>query len=290
MKPANSIAAIVVTVVLGAALAWAGSDASVDAGPLPAFAWCVLAAFVINWVAFIPSYLQRTESFFDLTGSITYLSVMLLALLMADELDLRSLLVVAMVWVWALRLGTFLFRRIRADGKDGRFDKIKNNFWQLLMTWTLQGLWVSLTAAAALAIVTGAEKKSFGALAVIGFVVWALGWGVEVIADRQKSAFRADPANAGRFINTGLWSWSRHPNYFGEITLWTGIAIMAVPILSGWTWAVLISPVFVFVLLTRISGIPLLARRGLKRWGDEPEYQAYLRNTSLLVPLPPRKG
>lgn len=288
MKPAASIASIVITLIVAGALAWAGSDASVDAGALPAFAWCGLLAFVINWVAFVPSYVGRTEKFFDLTGSVSYLSVMALALLLADALDTRSLLVAAMVGAWALRLGTFLFRRISADGSDGRFDKIKTNFWRLLMTWTLQGLWVFLTAAAAIAIIVSEERASFGVLAVVGFIVWAAGWAIEVVADQQKSRFKADPANAGRFITTGLWSWSRHPNYFGEITLWFGIAIMAVPILSGWTWAVLISPVFVFTLLTRISGIPMLSRRGLKRWGDEPEYQQYLKSTSLLVPLPPR--
>ncbi len=289
MKSSQSILAIVVVLVVAAALAWAGGDASVEVGGLPAFVWCVILAFVINWVAFVPSFLNRTETFFDLTGSITYLSVMVLALLLAEDIDGWSALVAAMVAAWALRLGTFLFRRIRADGKDGRFDKIKTDFWRLLMTWTLQGLWVSLTAAAALAIVVADDRASLGAWGVIGFIVWAVGWGVEVVADQQKSRFKADPSNAGRYITTGLWSWSRHPNYFGEITLWVGVALMAIPRLSGWTWAVLISPVFVFVLLTRISGIPMLARRGLKRWGDEPEYRAYLDRTSVLVPLPPRK-
>ena len=111
----------------------------------------------------------------------------------------------------------------------------------------------------------------------------------EVVADTQKSAFKADPANAGRFITTGLWSWSRHPNYFGEITLWTGMAVLALPVLSGWNWVALISPVFVFVLLTRISGIPMLEHRARKRWGDDPAFQAYTANTSVLVPLPPKK-
>ncbi|MEL7158006.1 MAG: DUF1295 domain-containing protein [Actinomycetota bacterium] len=289
MKPSASIASIAVVLLVAAALAWAGSDGSVDAGGLPAFVWCGLLAFVINWVVFVPSYLQRSETFFDLTGSITYLSVMALALVLADDLDARSILVSAMVAAWALRLGTFLFRRIRADGKDGRFDQIKTNFWQLLLTWTLQGLWVYLTAAAAIAIVVAGERRSFGVWAALGFVVWLGGWLTEVIADQQKSRFKANPANAGRYITSGLWSWSRHPNYFGEIVLWTGIAIMAVPVLSGWGWAVLISPVFVFTLLTRISGIPMLARRGRQRWGDEPEYLAYLERTSLLVPLPPRR-
>ncbi len=288
MKPARSIASIVVVVLIALALGWAGSDGSAQAGPLSTFAWAGLVAFVINWAVFVPSYLASTERFFDLTGSITYLTTVLIALFLSGSPDLRAWLVTFMVIVWAQRLGLFLFRRISADGGDGRFDQLKQDFWQFLMTWTLQGLWVFLTAAAALAIITAEERVGFDAWAVVGFVVWAAGWAIEIVADEQKTRFRADPANAGRFIDTGLWSWSRHPNYFGEITLWTGVAIMAVPLLSGWRWAVLVSPVFVFILLTRISGIPLLARRGMKRWGDDPDYQRYLRRTSLLVPLPPR--
>ncbi len=123
----------------------------------------------------------------------------------------------------------------------------------------------------------------------MGIVVWVAGFAIEVIADQQKSTFKRNPANAGRYITTGLWAWSRHPNYFGEITLWTGIAIIALPILEGWRWVTLISPVFVFLLLTRVSGIPMLEARGKKRWGDEEAYQAYTRNTPVLVPRPPRR-
>ena len=124
-----------------------------------------------------------------------------------------------MVAVWALRLGSFLFRRVRRDGRDGRFDEIKVDPLRFFMTWTLQGLWVLLTVAAALAIITGLERRSIGWVAIVGIVVWVVGFAIEVVADRQKSAFKQDPANQGRFISTGLWSWSRHPNYFGEIVL-----------------------------------------------------------------------
>lgn len=278
-----------VSVAVGAVLALAGSDGSARVGSVAVFAICVAVAYLINWAVFIPSYLARTEVYFDLTGSITYLSVTALALLLSDGLDLRAWLAAAMVAVWAVRLGSFLFRRIRKDGKDGRFDRMKHDFWQFLMTWTIQGLWVSLTLAAALAIITSTERRTLGVVGIVGLIVWAIGFGIEVVADTQKSAFKTDPANAGRFITTGLWSWSRHPNYFGEITLWTGMAILAIPVLSGWRWLMLISPVFVFILLTRISGIPLLEQRAKKRWGDEAAFQRYTSSTSVLVPLPPSR-
>ncbi|MEM7275316.1 MAG: DUF1295 domain-containing protein [Actinomycetota bacterium] len=284
------IGGIIISVLLGAGLAWAGSQSGATAGGIGVFAICVGWAYLINWIVFVPSYTNRTEKFFDLTGSLTYLSVIALALILSSDLDARAWLAAAMVTVWAVRLGTFLFRRISKDGKDGRFDKMKHDFWQFLMTWTIQGLWVSLTLAAALSIITADERVDLGVVGIIGLVVWLVGFVIEVVADGQKSAFKADPANAGRYITSGLWSWSRHPNYFGEITLWTGMAILAIPVLDGWRWIALISPVFVFFLLTRISGIPMLERRAEKRWGDEPEFRAYTDGTSVLVPLPPRRS
>lgn len=281
---------IVVALVVGGLVGWAGSDGSVRLGDdgLPVFALCAILAFGINIVVFVPSYLAKTEHYFDLTGSITYITVTAVALALSPDLDARAWLAAVLVWIWAARLGSFLFRRIKADGKDGRFDAIKVDVLRFGMTWILQGLWVTFTAAAAWAIITAAEREPLGVLGAVGVAVWIVGFGFEAVADRQKSAFKADPANAGRFITTGLWAWSRHPNYFGEITLWTGMAIMALPILSGWRWVALISPVFVTLLLTRISGLPMLERRGLKRWGDDPEYQAYLASVPVLVPRPPR--
>jgi steroid 5-alpha reductase family enzyme len=126
-----------------------------------------------------------------------------------------------------------------------------------------------------------------GALAALGTAVWIAGFAIEAIADRQKGIFRADPANRDRFIATGLWAWSRHPNYCGEITLWIGVALIAVPALSGWQLVTLISPLFVYVLLTRISGIPLLESRSDEKWGDDSEYQAYKAHTPVLWLRPP---
>jgi len=284
----NSIIGITAAVLIGAFVAWAGSDGSREVGGIAVFALGALLAYSINWLVFIPSNRAKTEHYFDLTGSVTYLSVTVVALLLSDDLDARAVIVAAMVAVWALRLGSFLFRRVRRDGRDGRFDEIKIDPLRFFMTWTLQGLWVLLTIACALAIITSVERRSIGWLAVLGIAIWLAGFAIEVIADQQKSVFKRDPANEGTFISTGLWAWSRHPNYFGEIALWTGIAIMAIPLLSGWRWVVLISPVFVTLLLTRVSGIPMLEARAQKRWGDDKNFQAYTRNTSVLIPRPPR--
>jgi steroid 5-alpha reductase family enzyme len=282
--------AVPVIVVIGAGLALAGSQGSAKVGEFPLYALGITMAFVIQWVAFIPSFISKTEHYYDLTGSITYNSVIIVSLLLSPKLDARALMLGAMVIIWAVRLGTFLFKRVRKAGADERFDEIKMSFPRFLMAWTLQGLWVSFSLAAALAAITSTLRVPFGTFAVIGLLVWLFGFGTEVIADWQKSRFRSDPANKGKFIHTGLWSWSRHPNYFGEIVLWIGVAIAAAPVLRGWQWAAMISPVFITLLLTRISGVPLLEKRSDEKWGGQEDYEAYKELTSVLIPLPPRKS
>ena len=284
---AQIMSAIVIAVVVGALVSWAGSDSGDKIGAMPVFALCGALAFAINWLAFIPAALIQTERYYDLVGGITYISVTMFAVALSGELDLRAMLVAAMVMFWSLRLATFLFRRISRDGKDSRFDNIKNRPLRFFMAWTIQGLWVLLTAAAALAVITGGVREPLGAVGIVGIAVWSIGILIEIISDRQKSNFRSAPDNKGKFINTGLWAWSRHPNYFGEIVLWSGMAIVAVPVLQGWQWVALISPVFVTFLLTRVSGVPLLEEKADQRWGGQDDYEEYKRRTPVLVPKLP---
>ncbi len=286
---AQTIAAIAIAIVLGALISWAGSDGGDRVNAMPVFALCGALAFAVNWLAFIPAALTKTERYYDLTGGITYITVTVVAVLLSGNLDLRATLVAGMVMIWSVRLASFLFLRISRDGKDSRFDQIKNRPLRFCMAWTIQGLWVLLTAAAALAVITGGVREPLGAVGIAGIAVWSIGMLIEIVSDRQKSNFKSDPNNAGKFINSGLWAWSRHPNYFGEILLWTGMAIVAVPVLQGWQWATLISPVFVTVLLTRVSGIPLLEAKADKRWGGQDDYEEYKRSTPVLIPKPPAK-
>ncbi len=283
---AQAVFSIPVILLIAAAVGWAGSQGGLRVGGFPVFALCGILCFALNWLVFVHAYAAQTERYFDLTGSLTYLSVVACAVGLGNR-DPRALLLALLVGVWALRLGTFLFRRIRRDGADRRFDALKPDFARFLLTWTLQGLWVFLTASCALAAITAAAAEPLAVLAGLGTAVWVAGFAIEAIADRQKSAFRADPANRDRFITTGLWAWSRHPNYCGEVLLWIGIALIALPALSGWSLVTLISPVFVYLLLTRISGIPLLERRSDAKWGDDPEYRAYKERTPVLWLRPP---
>jgi steroid 5-alpha reductase family enzyme len=276
-----------ILVLIGYLVALAGGQGGATLGGVPVFAIAVGLAFLIQWLVFIPSYIFQTEKFFDLTGGFTYITVVGISVCYSRysvDLDARSILLAALVIIWATRLGTFLFSRIRKAGKDDRFDELKPSFFRFLNVWTMQGLWVTFTAAAALVAITTTYRKELDVFAVIGFLVWVFGFAFEVVADAQKSRFNADPANKGKFIRTGLWSRSRHPNYFGEIVLWIGVAIIALPVLQGWQWIALISPVFVTLLLTRISGIPLLAKKADAKWGGQADYEEYKKNTPVLIP------
>ena len=275
---------ILLAVALPTGVATLANPDALELGGWPALTALALAAYLIQWIAFIPARLLQTERFYDLTGSLTYIAVTLGAISVAPAPSGAQWLIAIMIFVWAGRLGSFLFRRIHTAGGDQRFDHIKISSSRFFVAWTLQGAWVVMTSCAALTAILSIDPTALGAVYVIGAVMWAAGFAIEVMADRQKSRFKADRANEGRFINTGLWARSRHPNYFGEILLWVGIAVMAIPYLSGTQWVVMLSPLFVYALLTRISGIPTLVRRGQALWGDDPAYQDYLSSTPMLVP------
>ncbi len=279
--------ALPIALAMVAGLAWAGSRGGVAVGSIPLFALCVALAMAIQWVAFVPAYLFGTERYYDLTGSLTYLTLTAVAVGLGPTPDVRSGLLGALVAVWAARLGTFLFRRILSEGADRRFDEIKTSFVRFFAAWTLQGVWVCFTMGAALAAITSERSLPLGVVGWVGLLIWIAGFGIEVVADQQKSRFRSRPENEGRWIDTGLWAWSRHPNYFGEIVLWIGVAVIALPVLQGWQYVTLLSPVFVTLLLTRVSGIPLLQQRADEKWGGDPEYEAYKAATPVLVPRPP---
>ena len=284
-----AILASIISAVVAALVAWLVSADSVEQAGVPAVVWCILAAFGVNWLVFIHSLINKTEKYFDLTGSLTYISVTILALILGPNNEATSFIMAGLIFVWAGRLGSFLFKRIHGDGGvDSRFNRIRSDPMRLFETWTLQALWVSLTALAAWTAITSVDEAPFGVLTIVGLVVWIVGFAIEVRADGEKTTFKKDPVNKGRFISTGIWAWSRHPNYFGEITLWVGMALIALPAFDGREFVALISPLFVILLLTKISGLPALERRGVKRWGDEPAYQEYLENVPVLIPRPPR--
>ena len=246
----------------------------------------VFLAFAIQWIAFIPAYIFQTEKFYDLTGSLTYLSVIWYSLVLSSDqltnINGANIAIVLLISLWAIRLGSFLFMRIHHDGEDKRFRSIKPSASQFFMTWTLQGLWVSLCSMCALTAISSNTGVVTNIFFYIGLALFITGFTVEVVADMQKSAFKAIPANKDKFITLGLWAKSRHPNYLGEIVLWTGIAVMSFSSLQGLQYLTLISPIFTYLLLVYVSGVRMLEARGDLKWGDDPDYQNYKKSTPTL--------
>lgn len=240
--------------------------------------------FAIQIIVFIPSFIFRTEHYYDLTGGITYISTVVIALILKNSyqgIDLISLLLGSMVIIWATRLSSFLFLRVKKSGEDVRFKKIKHSFSWFLMTFMLQGMWVFMCIFPAL-IVISSFNSEINNYAIVGSFVWLFGFLFEIVADNQKSNF--NKLNKGKFISTGLWSMTRHPNYFGEFILWLGITIASLGYIDHYKYIVLLTPIFVYLLLTRVSGVNLLEEIGEKRWGNSKKYQKYKEKTPLFFP------
>ena len=246
----------------------------------------VILAFLIQWVAYIPAYLFQTEKFYDLTGSLTYLTVIWFVYFSSgqmNEFNTQSLLVTVLISLWAVRLGSFLFSRIHKDGEDKRFRTIKTSASQFFMTWTLQGMWVSICSMCAITAISSSDGIIPNNLFYIGFALFIIGFSIEIIADRQKTEFRSIEENKDKFITSGLWSKSQHPNYFGEILLWSAIAVMSFSSLSGTQYLTMISPIFTYILLVYVSGVRMLDDMGNKKWGHLEEYRIYKKNTPMLL-------
>ena len=244
----------------------------------------ILLAFLIHWLFFIPAYLLKTEKFFDLTGSLTYISIMVYVVYTKNNLQeqLGSIILASLVILWAVRLGSFLFLRIKKAGEDKRFREIKTSFARFFLLWTISGMWVSFCSMCALTAIASNDGVIVNNIFYIGLVTFIIGLSIEIIADSQKTKFRKDPKNKDKFINEGLWAKSRHPNYVGEITLWAGVAIMSFSSLEGWQYISLISPIFTYLLLVYVSGVPQLTASGQKKWGHLESYQEYIKNLSLI--------
>ena len=280
----KNIITIAVFLICIALVNIAGQNIELEIRGMNAFTFVLIVAVVIQVIFFIPSFLLKTEKYYDLVGSLTYVTTVSLAYFTVENKTTIDSIIYFYVMIWASRLGIYLFRRVQKDGKDVRFEKAKRHFFWFLQYWIGQALWVALTACAALIAILSPEDDTLPVLAMVGMALWLTGFTIESISDYQKRAFRKENNPSQTFIHTGLWARSRHPNYFGEITLWTGIAVIALNTITGVEYITLISPVFVYILLTRMSGINLLERIADERYGELEEYQRYKRNTPVLFP------
>tara|TARA_B000000441_G_scaffold122925_1_gene99050 strand:+ start:624 stop:1490 length:867 start_codon:yes stop_codon:yes gene_type:complete len=274
---------ILVGLALIAVVGLGGADGVWKEYAFPPIMTAAVVAVLLQWLGFLVAWVRKTEKFFDLFGSATFaISIALCAYYARANLGLLDVMLVIAVTIWAARLGSFLVRRVLDVGSDRRFNAIKQNFLWFLMTWTLQATWVVVTLGATLAVLGDGKAQPLGFVEICGLLLWSTGFIIEALSDSQKKKFRESGNET--FIRTGLWSRSRHPNYFGEIVLWTGLTIAALPSLSNWQYVTLSSPVFVWLLLMKISGAPMLEAKAERRWGTDPEYIKYRSATPLLVP------
>jgi steroid 5-alpha reductase family enzyme len=244
-------------------------------------------ALAVNGAFFVVAAARRTDVVTDLSYSLTF-ALLALALPFTGAREPVQLVASLLVLVWALRLGAYLFRRIRRMKVDHRFDGMRDRPLRFARFWLLQAITVAVVMLPVSYLLDRDHPPGFGAWAILGVGVWLAGLLIEAAADAQKSAFKAKAENRGRFIANGLWRYSRHPNYFGEMLVWWGLFAYAVPFLDGAAFAVVAGPVFITLLLLFVSGIPPLERSADEKYGDDPAYRDYKRRTSILVPLPPR--
>jgi|TARA_B110000438_G_scaffold147741_1_gene142306 steroid 5-alpha reductase family enzyme len=244
----------------------------------------LILIFLIQFLVFIPSFIFKTEHYFDLTGGISFILVIFYALYdqinILGFIDFRSLILSIFIIVWSSRLSLFLFFRVKKSG-DIRFVEIKKSFLKFLRAWVFQGWWV-FTCTLPVLIVLSNKPLNSDYLLYLGIILWIFGFLFEIVADKQKSNF--NKLNKGKFISSGLWSISRHPNYFGELTLWLGITIGSLSSFSGFQFIAFLSPITIYLLLNYVSGVNLLEDLAEKRWGKDPKYIKYKNDTPVIFP------
>jgi steroid 5-alpha reductase family enzyme len=254
----------------------------------------LIVDFGLQLVFGVLSIILKTEKFYDFIGAITHISCAFLGAFYDwdaskdfTQAKLAQVIQAVCISLWAGKLGAFLFYRVLKAGSDSRFEDAKKKPLVLLIYWMLQGMWVYLNLLPSLFMFFSKQKDTKVLyVSIIGWVLFLFGLVFETVSDYQKTVFRNDPANKGRFITTGLWSISRHPNYFGEIVLWYGILIAAAPFFdTNWAYFAVPCPTLTALQICFLSGIPLLENGGLKRWGNDPEYAKYLSSVSVLVPF-----
>lgn len=248
------------------------------------YAKAAVVDFGIQWSLWVVASLLKTEKFFDLAGTSTFVYLVWQTLFWTGRFYPRQLIQSTCITTWGLRLGLFLFTRVLREGGDGRFNKARDNPTMFFVFWTFQGIWVYMTLLPTFMLHSSRNNRPLHWKDYLGWCLWAVGFCIEVVADYQKSQFRRDPSNHKRFITSGLWSVCRYPNYLGEILMWCGLFLPASSVLYGWQYVSIASPAFVVYLLTKVSGIPFQEAQARRRWSKDPAYLEYTRNTFKLIP------
>lgn len=249
--------------------------------------WTLALSLLVQAVFFAFAATFRTDKVTDLSYGLTFILIVGALWLRAERGGAATALA-AMVLLWGLRLAGYLVYRILHMGRDVRFDGIRERFVSFLAFWLLQGLavWVILLPSTLWYARPGPWRLTM----VLGAAIWLAGLVIETVADAQKFAFKRTELGRTRWTDTGLWRFSRHPNYFGELLVWWGIYLFVAPDLGAWNLLGIVGPFAITAILLWGTGIPPLEASALKKWGADPNYQAYRARTRQLVPWPARRG
>lgn len=259
------------------------------------YGFCFLITCALQLSCFAVAYTCKFDLITDFAGSMNFVLLGVITLVLGGDYDTRQVVVTAMLCVSRVELALFLFYRVCKRKSDGRFDKIRGSFLKFLGFWIFQIFWVYGVSLAVIRINSARRVDSpppIGPADVFGWVLWVFGFVIQFTSDLQKLWFRADPANNLKICNKGMWKYSRHPNYFGEICMWGGLFITGIPIwLSDGNadgWLTVISPVLTIVILLFLSGMPTAEGQSLKRYytnGDalKNAYEAYRAETAPVI-------
>ena len=243
--------------------------------------------YMTGW--FIAAQVRGRNDIADVAWGLGFILAAAVSLWAGGIYPLRGLLVSALVLVWGIRLAAHIHSRDRGKGEDKRYRKWREEWgkWfvlrSFLQVFMLQGVLLVMVALPVI-FVNQAPPTPLGLLDLLGLTIWLAGFTFETVGDRQLLNFIRDPANKGKLMTSGLWRYTRHPNYFGEVTLWWGIWLMTLALPGG--WLTILGPITITFLILQVSGIPMLE----KHYEDRADFQEYKRRTSAFFPLPPKGG
>jgi steroid 5-alpha reductase family enzyme len=247
----------------------------------------LLISVIINLVGFIIAFKFKTDKLTDFSYSLSFITVNTTVLALAGDLSLAKFTLLFMVTLWALRLGTHLLIRIREWGSDNRFDAMRGDFIKFLSFWMIQAVTVWVVSVSSIQFFNLKSSTNFGIISALGILIFSKGLIIETVADISLFRFSKRNKEKGKddFMQSGIWSISRHPNYLGEITVWLGLWIFTLQSVNL-TQAIIgaISPIFIFTMLRFVSGTPRLEAKAEKKWGKQKDYLNYKRQTDLIFP------
>lgn len=246
-----------------------------------------IVTIVFQLIFFLITYVLKFDKVTDFAGATNFMLIVILTLTVSGSYTTRQIVLTTLILVWAIRLGSFLLYRIFLWGEDRRFDGQRNDVIRLAVFWSLQATWCWSVCLPSTIINSKSVTKGLTSLDYIGWILFSCGLILESVADIQKLAYKQTENSRDRWTDVGVWKWSRHPNFFGEMVVWWGIYVSALNDLKGVEHMAIIGPIFITLLLLFVSGMPILEKSADERYGHRDEYKEYKKKTSALIPVPP---